>query len=344
MGTSYFVIFGIMGLFGKKDKLQIITFPTYGTEGHFYVRGRTLEDEEIDLAQKGWFHLVKNTYKRFETDELRNTPIEFKLADGRTLLSTTDKDGYYLVDRPLDNLGDLADEEGWLRYELSYSSAFLTREIKSDNRFSGQMLIPTANSTFGVISDIDDTILHTGVASFLKWKALFNTFFKSTSARIPLKGAAELYHQLHRGKDGKMANPIFYVSNSPWNLYRYLEFFLQRNHFPKGPVLLRSMGAILGSGKTKKPHKAHEIENILKTYPRLRFVLIGDSGEHDADIYKEIDQQYPGRVLAIYLRDVGHGKRMERIRSLFDTAMKTPVCFVEDSEQLAEHAKALGLV
>ncbi|WP_337251737.1 App1 family protein [Maribacter halichondriae] len=180
---------------------------------------------------------------------------------------------------------------------------------------------------------------------FFKMARHTSHFFSNVGKRTPLKGAAELYHQLHRGKSGKAANPIFYVSNSPWNLYRYLEFFLTKNNFPKGPILLRSLRAALTNNHdTEKPHKQHEIRNILKTYPKLKFLLIGDSGEHDADIYKEISEEYPNRILAIYLRDVGHKKRMERVRSLFNEFEVTPVLFAKHSDQVRDHAKEIGLL
>tara|TARA_R110002167_G_scaffold218932_12_gene423574 strand:+ start:977 stop:1978 length:1002 start_codon:yes stop_codon:yes gene_type:complete len=333
-----------MALNNIRDQLQIVGFQTYGTDGHFYARGRALVDEEIDLAEKGWFQLLKNTYKRFETDEVKHTAINITFPDGRIVGGMTDNDGYYLIDIPIDNLAILANQEGWLSYEISYADPLLPGRIKLENRFPGELLIPDENASFGVISDIDDTILHTGVATFLKWRALFNTFFKNVSTRIPLKGAAEFYHQLHRGRAGNAANPIFYVSNGPWNLYRYLEFFLKKNLFPKGPILLRSMGATLGRRRTEKPHKAHEIENILKTYASLQFILIGDSGEHDADIYKEIAEQYPGRILAIYLRNVGDKKRMNRLKTLFENFKEVPVLFADHSEEAVSHARSLGLI
>lgn len=189
-----------MELFGKKDKLQIIAFQTYGTQSHFYARGRALEDEEIDLADKGWFRLLINTYKRFDTDEVGHTTIETTLPDGRTMNETTDNGGYYLIDNAMEGLGVLTNEEGWLSYEISYANLSLKRGIKSQNRFPGEMLIPNLDASFGVISDIDDTILHTGVASFLKWRVVINTFFRNAAKRIPLKGASEFYHMLHRGR------------------------------------------------------------------------------------------------------------------------------------------------
>jgi len=334
-----------MGLFGKKDKLQIIAFQSYGTDSHFYARGRALEDEEIDLSQKGFFNLLWNTYKRFETDEIRNTPVALKLPDGRTVQGKTDKKGYYLMDEPLDGLGNLTNSEGWLNYEISYSDTSLKREILHQNRFPGELLIPSADASFGVISDIDDTILHTGVVSSLKWRVVINTVFKTAGKRIPLQGAAAFYSLLHRGKSGDEANPIFYVSHSPWNLYRYLEFFLRKNNFPKGPILLRNFPKFhKRKAADEKPQKQKEILNILKTYPDLKFILIGDSGEYDADIYKEIAELYPDNILAIYLRSVDHKRKMERVRGLFENYKTIPVLLVENSKQAIEHAKEYGFI
>jgi len=332
-----------MALFGKKDKLQIISFQTYGTKSHLYLRGRALEDEEIDLSQKGFFRLLQNTWKRFETDEIKNTEIQITLPDERIVSGKTDKDGYYLIDESTSDLASLTNSEDWLNFEISYADTSLKREILHQNRFPGEMLIPSENADYGVISDIDDTILHTGVVSSLKWRVVLNTFFKRAVSRKPLEGSAELYHLLHRGPSGENANPIFYVSHSPWNLYRYLELFLLTNNFPKGPILLRSM-ASFKNRKAEKPHKQHEILNILKTYPNLSFILFGDSGEKDADIYIDIARQNPKQVKAIYLRSVKDSKRMNRINALANTYNLTPILIVDDSEEVINHAKLNGFL
>ena len=334
-----------MGVFGKKDKLQLIAFQAYGTDTHFYARGRALEDEEIDLAQKGFFPLIWNAVKRFETDEIKHTPILLTLPDGRTLNAITDKNGYYRFEEDLEGLAELANEVGWLNYEISYADTELKQEILNQNRFPGEVMIPSKTAEFGVISDIDDTILHTGVVSNLKWRVVVNTLFKRASKRKPLEGAAEFYHALHRGKSGLNANPIFYVSHSPWNLYRYLEFFLSNNDFPKGPILLRSFSDFgFGRSKKEKPQKQKEILNIIKTYPDMKFILIGDGGEHDADIYIEIAAAHPDNVAAIYLRNVNHKKKMQRIRTLMESYTQTPFLLVENSEQALAHARANGFV
>ena len=162
----------------KKDPLQIVAFNTYGTAKHLYLKGRALEDEDIDLEKKGWFSLVVNSWKRFETDEIRNTPLKVFLPNNAVVLGTTDAEGYYLFDEPQPNLNTLTDTEGWLSYKVSYTLNLGHRKIQLNNLFLGKMLIPKTDSSFGVISDIDDTILHTGVASPLKWRVVINTFFK----------------------------------------------------------------------------------------------------------------------------------------------------------------------
>lgn len=333
-----------MGWLGRKDPLQILAFRSYGTPTHLYARGRALEDEAIDLAQKGTLSLLISSWKRFETDEVRNTPLKLTLPDGRGFDLRTDGDGYYLLDQAVDGLGALADEEGWVPYTVAYDPEGLSRPILRENRFEGRLLVPPESAAYGVVTDIDDTILHTGVTSYLKWQVIANTLFKRAESRIPLHGAPELYHRLHAGAGGQARNPIFYVSHSPWNLYRYLEYFLSRNAFPAGPILLRSMASFLSRRRGGAPHKQHEIENILKTYRDLPFILIGDSGERDADIYLELARRFPGRIRAIYLRSVRHGGRMRRVRNLIAGEQQVPVCLVHQSEEVLEHARGLGLL
>ncbi|SFZ90894.1 Uncharacterized conserved protein [Flaviramulus basaltis] len=329
----------------KKDALQIIVFQTYGTSNHLYLRGRAIEDESINLEQKGAFKLLFNAWKRFETDEIKNTQIRVKVGDDKFFYTNTDDRGYFLLDEKVENLSDYVTEEGWIHLVFSYSAENLKRTIQSDNRFPGEILIPSKKAAFGVITDIDDTILHTGLVSILKWRVLFNTLLTSAGKRMPLDGAPEFYHLLHQGKTGEESNPIFYVSHSPWNLYRYLEYFLKKNNFPKGPIILRNFPKPFSKkAKGEIPQKQKEISNILKTYPELKFILIGDSGEHDPDIYMQIVNLFPNRILAIYLRSVNHKKKMLRVKGLYENYKTIPVLLVDKSEEAIEHAKLHGFI
>jgi len=123
---------------------------------------------------------------------------------------------------------------------------------------------------------------------------------------VPFKGIGAFYRALERGAGGAAGNPIFYVSSSPWNLYDLLEEFMRLNELPSGPLLLRDLGwdqrkFIAGRHET---HKLEAIETLLGFYPSLRFILIGDSGQHDAAIYREVVRRHPGRILAVYIREL----------------------------------------
>ena len=326
--------------FFKKDPLQIIAFQSYGTNTHFYLRGRALEDESINLKDQGWFNLLINTWKRLESDEVKHVGIDIKLSNGIILKTKTDSHGYFKFESSLEDLRLLTNDEGWLLCEMSFNDVNIKRTIKNDNRFPAELLIPSEKAQFGVATDIDDTLLHTGVVSVLKWRVLVNTFFRSAHRRMPLEGASKFYHLLHRGVQGENSNPIFYVSHSPWNLYRYLELFLSQNNFPKGPILLRSFKDFFKKKPLgEKPQKQKEILNILKTYPELPFILIGDSGEHDPDIYIEVAEQFPDRILAIYLRSVKHKKKVSRVKGIIENYKTTPMVLVESSEQAIDHAR-----
>lgn len=337
-----------MNLF-RKDPSQIIPFRSYGTSNHLYAKGRALEDENIDLAKKGFFAMLLIAYKRFKTDLIENANLLLTLPDGRKIETKTDDQGYFLIDKTVENLIPMVDKDGFLPYEISFSEGFQAKNKQSDKSFHGEVFIPSETAKFGVISDVDDTIMHTGLTSRLKWQVVKNTIFKRAEKRIPLEGAPEFYTKLHQGKSGNDCNPIFYVSHGPWNLYRYIELFLNTNHFPKGPILLRDFVNPLTKifhpkNKAEKPQKQKEILNILKTYPKLPFILIGDSGEHDPDIYIEIAEAHPERILAIYMRSVNHKRKMIRVKGLFKEYETVPVLLVESSDAAVEHARKMGFL
>ena len=324
----------------KKDPLQVIVFQSCGTDTHFHCRGRALEDEIIDLSKQSYWSLFINSWKRFESDEIKYADLEIRLPNNQVIHVTTDNHGYFVVDEPSQGLSAYTDDEGWLHFSVSYIGKELKRTIQQNNEFKGKMLIPSEGASYGIVSDIDDTILHTGVVSNLKWQVVFNTLFKPANKRIELEGASDLYMKFHEGKAQHEANPIFYVSHSPWNLYRYLEFFLNDNEFPAGPILLRSFKTILKrKERGEKPQKQKEILALINTYPNLKFILVGDSGEKDPDIYMEITEQFPDRILAIYLRSVKSRKKINRVNKLIAGFTAVPVLLVENSEDVIIHAR-----
>jgi phosphatidate phosphatase APP1 len=330
-----------------KPEVKLATYRSYGTANHLYVLGRALDDDRLEMKEnQSIFTTLANTYKQFDSYEIPDAEVALQLPNKMVLTTRTGKEGYFLFDKTASiNLRQFADNEGWVPLRVAYVNEIKNSVITNENNFDAELLIPPVTARFGVISDIDDTILHTGVTSFLKWRVLHNSLLKNAHSRLSLKGSPEFYNKLHEGKKGNEQNPIFYLSNSPWNLYQYLKLFLEINDFPKGPILLRDFKTPFDrSIKPEKPHKQKEIINILNTYPRLKFILIGDSGEHDPAIYTDIAAQFPDRIHAIYLRSVKHHKRMERVRSIVDNFKTVPVFSVSTSKEAEEHAEALGFI
>ena len=332
----------LAGRYKLIDQILITPYRSYGTPSRLYIKGRVLDNEPLKIVKDAnIFKTIKTTYKQFDTFEIPDAKIDLKLEGGVEESAVTDAEGYFVFDTEIKkNLLPYVDEEGWLDYQLYYKGPLGKKTELLEDPFTGSFLIPDPEAEFGVISDIDDTILQTGVTSFLKLRLLKNSLLTNAYDRIPLKGAAEFYQKLHNGKNGKPNNPVFYLSNSPWNLYEYLKLFLDHNNFPKGPIMLRNFRTPFdGAIKPEKPHKQKEITNILKSYPSLKFILIGDSGEHDASIYTEIAEQFPDRILTIYLRSVKHKKQMRRVRSIIDNFETTPMLMVETSREAVEHAR-----
>src|SRR5690606_26265238 len=131
-------------------------------------------------------------------------------------------------------------------------------------------------------------------------------------------------------------------SSGPWNLYDLLVEFMEYNEIPSGPIFLQDYGLepdrLLYADHLE--HKIGAIERILSTYPDLPFVLIGDSGQHDPEVYAAAVEKFPGRIKAIYIRDVTVDARDEEIRGLADTLKSgnVPMVLVSDSRAAADHA------
>jgi phosphatidate phosphatase APP1 len=212
----------------------------------------------------------------------------------------------------------------------------------------GQIFIPSEHCRYVVISDIDDTIMHTGVAN--KLGMLWRLFVEGAESRVAFPGVAALYRALHAGVSGHEANPILYVSRAPWGIYGVLEEFFKLHGIPVGPVLfLREWGVSWRSPLPRKAedHKQDLIRNMLALYSDLPFILIGDSGQHDPEVYRQIVEEHPGRVLAVYIRNVSRDAgRVTEIEGLAKAVAEagSSLVLAADSVIMAEHAAGLGLI
>ena len=179
------------------------------------------------------------------------------------------------------------------------------------------VLVPSAAAKFGIISDIDDTVISSNVGN--KLKMILTVILSNEHTRKPFEGVAGFYRALQLGVNEGEDNPIFYVSNSAWNLYTALLEFLRLQKIPLGPLLLRDFGDHMLFSQVPESHKRSNIKNILDAFPHLPFVLIGDSGERDREIYREIVQEYPTRIRVVYIRSINnHPNRLAAIDKLIE--------------------------
>src|SRR5690606_31256459 len=137
-----------------------------------------------------------------------------------------------------------------------------------------RIYVSSDNVRFGIISDIDDTIVPTGTARL--WEMIKTTLFGNAHSRIPFPGVSAFYQALGKGPSGIENNPFFYVSSSPWNLYDFLMEFLEIHGIPHGPLMLRDIGLSrehLISGSHSE-HKITQIKRILGITGNIPFILI----------------------------------------------------------------------
>lgn len=323
------------------EHLRLVPYRGHGRAEAAVVRGRALDDpppHPVVVGESPW-RSARRMLRWFESDEVPGVPLAVELgADHRA--TTTDEEGYFGA-----TLAPAWTEPGggWRQGRVRLVGPF--RGV--DHREATvEVLVPDPAAAWGVVSDIDDTVLQTGAQRL--FEMVRTTLFGSSRSRQAFPGVAELYRALAAGPATTGDHPVFYVSKSPWNLYEFLVEFLDYRELPKGPLLLRDLGVTnpraVSPGEV--PHKRAMIDEILALHADLAFVLIGDSGEGDPQLYANMVARHPGRVRAVFIRDVATGERSATTQRLAArvTAGGTPMAVAPDSVGLARHAADLGLI
>src|SRR5690606_19793084 len=152
---------------------------------------------------------------------------------------------------------------------------------------TGEVRIVSHQQKLIVVSDIDDTVMISHSTQTLRKLRLM--LLKNALTRSPFVEVSKFYRALAEETNTSASNPFFYVSSSEWNLYDLLEDFFHFNHIPKGVFLLRKLKSSIykfwKSGGGSHDHKYEKTESLLKLYSEQKFILIGDSGQHDPKIY-----------------------------------------------------------
>lgn len=328
---------------GMNRPRHIAAYQGYESPQTAHISGRLLANKPGSgpMDMDGWWENLLNTYRRWESDEVPFTPVTLRYGE-REITTETDEEGYYRVELPA--------RSQKAQGEISWQTASVrSGDGESEVHAIHEILVTPTAAEYGVISDLDDTVIHTGISSILLAAKL--TFLENSKTRKPLDGVAELYHSFRNGSLGRPVNPIFYISSSPWNLHDLLEDFINLNNIPAGPMILRDVGLdrnklIKGRGHGHKLEKALE---IIDGFSDLPFVLVGDSGQEDPAIYEAVVKERPGRVKAIYIRDIDpevdselDAKVRRSVRATESNGV--PMILAKDSRLISEHAASMGLI
>ncbi|MGB3468219.1 MAG: phosphatase domain-containing protein [Cyclobacteriaceae bacterium] len=324
--------------FDSEDPLMVQPYRGFANENRIFLKGRVLEDENIFNGKSdNQIKNIINNFKRFETDEVPEANVRITCAD-QAFECKTDVEGYFTLDAEWMSPAT-SDRITWV--PVTVELLYPTRADDSRISEEGEIMILSKNADYGVITDVDDTVLQTHVSSLFRLKMLYTTFLKNAHQRLPMEGMVKLFKSFVKGGDGKKENPIFYLSHSPWNIYDLLLEFFTIQEFPKGPILLRDYG-ITPSGEYSH-HKITSIAYILKMYPKLPFVLLGDSADEDADFYIQVAREFPERIKAIYIRQTRNTKNAKRIKELIENSAHVDAVLIHSSDEINQHALELGL-
>ncbi|WP_439880591.1 App1 family protein [Pontibacter sp. MBLB2868] len=325
------------------EPVNIMPFYGFASDNYVYLKGRVLEQEklkdtaDVEKLTEQWL----NMWKRMESDEIPGAKLK-AWFDGKELDIETDEEGYFDVEIHTDEKINFGNTGHKIQLQLQEQ---YTDHDKKDAE--GYLFVPGKDIEFGVISDVDDTVLVSHVKEFMGTIRLM--LQKNATERSPFPGIAAYLRALEKGSDGNGHNPIFFVSGSEWNLYDLLVSFLKSHNIPQGPLLLRDHGTTWDKGKnetSEAEYKREKIRHILDTYPAINFICIGDSGQQDPEVYEKIADEYPGRIIGIYIRDVTPDKSNKKVKEIANRLKQKGIemMLAEETFSAAKHAVKMGWI
>ncbi len=320
-------------------KVKIEPLYAFGNENKILIKGRVIESyrQSKPSPKKNYFQNILAAIRRYAGSSVAQAKVKVSYL-GRSEIFESDSEGV---------IG------GTINKRLTESAADDTITFKllpeegiepEREKITIHVLRFNSNHHMGIISDIDDTILISHATRI--GKKLWLSISKNAYTRRPFPGVSKFYH----GLSGNGKNPFFYVSSSDWNLFDMIRDFLNYRNIPKGPLLLNDLHVnlrnIWKSGGGSHQHKLEKIEMLMELYPGMNFILIGDSGQHDPELYARVIKDYPGRVFKVYIREIKKMKkqRMELMQAVINDPNAPEVVFVKNTKEAILHARENDLI
>jgi phosphatidate phosphatase APP1 len=250
----------------------IVFYNGLGTPAAARLWGRVLADKEPDRAtpRESRWRKLKRTWHELDSDEVRHAELDVKVL-GRTFPVKADGEGLFKLD---------------LKGPLAVGQHPVTGTLRGPRRHrveEGRLLVWPARGGTAVVSDIDDTVLQTGVTN--KLKMFKRVLFSNAHDLKAFDHAAALY-----GAWSQRGYPVVFVSGSPVNLYSRLTQFLALRGFPTAVLLLKHLGLEKGADSLTDQiaYKQRRIREVLDLLPGYKLLCVGDTGEKDPEIYARV--------------------------------------------------------
>jgi phosphatidate phosphatase APP1 len=224
-------------------------------------------------------------------DEEKGVPLLLTFS-GRTWVLRSDDDGYFAL------RGETPSRlvPGWQSLRVRIAGGMASADFS--------LLVVPDGEILGIISDVDDTVVVSEVSD--RSRLLAHTFLENYLQRRAVPGLAEFYRSIAARNAPPDATPVVYLTASPRHLLPAIRAFLEHNGFPAGTII----GKKVTDGEGGDPlldqerYKLERIEAILADLPGVRFVLSGDDGERDPEVFRAVRERHPSRVDAVYIRRV----------------------------------------
>lgn len=340
----------------KNLSAQIVTYPTYGfqtdAEGwRINVAGIAFQSPPFTLRQRMLIKMLGKTMKvdeqtlRGEIFQNRVSPffaeaekgLEIQVTVGDTTLALrkrTRKNGHFMASPRFQNsvIERAAETDEFGRKCVPYSISVAHRPSEVVRGMA--RLLPRYGVS--VISDIDDTIKESQVTD--RRELLFNTFLRDFRS---VSGMADVYQEWQAS-----GAEFHYVSSSPWQLFDPLLKHQSENGFPTGTMHLRNFRLrdqlLRPVMIIRRRGKATAIRKMLKDLPDRKFILVGDSGEKDPEIYLKICRLHPGQVAGVFIREIQERPMVEeRVRKLHRAASGFICSVFSEPQTLASNASQI---
>jgi len=274
---------------------NIVVYHAYGNSHQIVIQGRMEEKKTFSEAKEddNWFQNIWRRVRQVKGDEIKNQTI-FASLNHEKFKTKGDDEGYFEF--------NITTQQN---LNTGYKKITLYIEGNS-NAHETEVMVIGLEPLVGIISDFDDTMIVSDVTN--KIKLGYNTVFKNYKQRTVVPTMLERFQKILAQNPKDVPSTLFILSGSPQQLFIAVEDFLAFHYFPKHTLILKK-----AHGDNKDPltdqfaYKTQKIERLIKLYPKMRWVMFGDSGEKDSQVYKFIKEKYPNKVISYHIRDVESG-------------------------------------